>query len=46
MPRSPYFNQLVSFAENADQADQPDLGGPAVMREFGRFDRPVAVIGA
>ena len=26
--------------------DQPDLGGPAVMREFGRFDRPVAVIGA
>ena len=27
-------------------SDQPDLGGPAVMREFGRFDRPVAVIGA
>ncbi len=28
------------------RGDQPDLGGPAVMREFGRFDRPVAVIGA
>ena len=26
--------------------DQPGLGGPAVMREFGRFDRPVATIGA
>jgi hypothetical protein len=26
--------------------DHPDLGGPAVMRDFGRFDRPVAVIGA
>ena len=30
----------------ARKIDQPDLGGPAVMREFGRFDRPVVVIGA
>ena len=26
--------------------DQPDLSGPAIMRKFGRFDRPVTEIGA
>ena len=27
-------------------ADQPDLSGPTIMGDFGRFDRSVAAIGA
>lgn len=27
-------------------ADQPDLSGPAIMRESGRYDRPLTEIGA
>ncbi|MBT3491328.1 MAG: hypothetical protein HN461_03525 [Rhodospirillaceae bacterium] len=34
------------YGKDEIRFDQPDLSGPAIMREFGRFDRPVTEIGA